>query len=764
MMQKLVVTVSLVLLCLPAFSQQIIKGVAIDSQSGEPLTGVSINDIQNKTGTVTGINGKFSVNISSSNDSLLISYIGYQSLKIAANKEYLIIKLTPSATSLNELIISASRDIEPRTDAPVAISIVSPEMIRQTKPVTLDQVLNKVSGVYMVDLGNEQHTMSIRQPISYRSNFLYLQDGIPIRTLGDFNHNALLEINQAAVKRIEVVKGPSSSLYGSDAVGGAVNFITKKPSLYPHAELTLEGSDWGYRRADITASNTFRKTGILLSGYYARQYNGYMEHSDFHKLAFTTRIDQQLSKKATLTGIITGINYYTDQHGGLDSMHFYNKNYQSFYTFNYRKVKAFRARISWKQLWNNVQHSKVTFYYRNNTVGQNPFYAIKDSGDPLKASGEVNKNYFQSYGMLAQYSLRFPFWNSHLLAGFHAEASPAGYLAHYISIKKDRSGYFRSYHKTDSLLTDYRVDVFNTAAYVQVQASPVPDLRIIGGLRYDRLDYNFDNHLTPSAFTGAPDGQNHFRQLTPKIGVTYDFGKSRGLYANYSVGFAPPDIDDLYRGVKVPYLKSARYFNYEVGGWFGFDDQKGYADMSLYRMTGRNEIIEVRLPDGSYIKKNAGSTLHYGIEYTLKYKPFSQWQLRISGTNARHLFTNYTERGKNYDGNEMNGAPHWIMNTGVTYFPVFLEGLNVSLEWQHLSSYYMDEANTDRYSGYNVFNIRANYTWKKFEFWIHLINAANAVYATTVEKNAYGTTYRPGALRTLYIGLGYHFYKKHKNN
>jgi outer membrane receptor for ferrienterochelin and colicin len=89
-------------------------------------------------------------------------------------------------------------------------------MIQDAKPAMADQVLNKVSGVNMVNLGNEQHEMSIRQPMTTKSLFLYLEDGIPIRTSGLYNHNALLEMNMAATKSIEVIKGPSSSLYGSE--------------------------------------------------------------------------------------------------------------------------------------------------------------------------------------------------------------------------------------------------------------------------------------------------------------------------------------------------------------------------------------------------------------------------------------------------------------------------------------------------------------------------------------------------------------------
>lgn len=763
MARYVAVAVLLVLLSQFSSAQSFVTGAVMDAYSREPLPGVSVTDLNSGDGTTTRLNGTFKLSMTRPEDSILINYTGYTSVRLMANSR-LTVLLKPSTTSLNELVVSASRQVQQRTQAPVAISVISPEMIRQTRPVTLDQVLNKVSGVYMVDLGNEQHTMAIRQPIGYRSNFLYLEDGIPIRTIGDFNHNALIEINQADVRRIEVVKGPSSSLYGSDAVGGAVNFITKSPTLTPDATFSAEGSSWGYRRADLTASSTFHHTGVLVSGYYANQNGGYMEHDDFHKLALTTRVEQQLGNRGRLSGAATMIDYYTDQNGGLDSAHFFGKDYKSFYTFNYRKVRAFRATVSWEEDWNKRQSSTLSFYYRNNAISQNPAYRIKNTNEPLKASGEVNRDHFNSFGLFAQDNWKLAPWNTHLIIGVHAEISPAGYQANYIEVTENDKGYFTAFKPSDSLLTDYRADLLNGAGYFQVQTSPTEALRLVAGLRYDFLEYRFNNLLTPSAYTGAPDGTNTFRQLTPKIGITYDFGKDRGAYANYSIGFAPPDIGDLYTGVKIPYLKPARYFNYEAGGWLSFGRGNGYADISLYRMTGTGEIISVRNADGSSFNENAGKTLHYGIEYTIKYKPLAWLQLRVSGTNARHRFIHYVENGKSYDGNEMNGAPQWILNSEMTYTPSFLKGLSASLEWQRLSGYYMDPQNTMRYPGYDVFNFRLRYRWKQFDFWANLINCGNAVYATSAEKTAYSVAYRPGPLRTLYLGVAYHLTGSVKKN
>jgi outer membrane receptor for ferrienterochelin and colicin len=93
------------------------------------------------------------------------------------------------------VVISFSREAQARTETPIAISKISPKELQEAKATTLDQLVNKVSGVYMVNLGNEQHSMSIRQPLTLKSLFLYLEDGIPVRPTGVYNHNALLEMD-----------------------------------------------------------------------------------------------------------------------------------------------------------------------------------------------------------------------------------------------------------------------------------------------------------------------------------------------------------------------------------------------------------------------------------------------------------------------------------------------------------------------------------------------------------------------------------------
>jgi outer membrane receptor protein involved in Fe transport len=226
------------------------------------------------------------------------------------------------------------------------------------------------------------------------------------------------------------------------------------------------------------------------------------------------------------------------------------------------------------------------------------------------------------------------------------------------------------------------------------------------------------------------------------------------------VGFAPPNITDLYTGVKVPVLKASSYNSYEAGGWFSFASGKGYAEASFYMMDGRNEIVSVRLADGSFLNQNAGRTSHKGIETNLRYTPVEDLSIRLAGALGQHKYIDYIERGKDYSGYRMAQAPSFVYNGELIYKPYYIKGFRIAGEFQGLNRYFMDPQNTATYKGFTVFNLRLGYSLKGIEIWANCLNLEDQVFATTAEKTAFGTAYRPGQLRTINIGMAYSFRKQ----
>jgi len=746
---------------------QSVSGTVIDKESGEPIPFLTIINIQTKSGVVTDFKGSFKIEATIQKDSLKFSGLGYQEMVLIA-QERMSITLEPSVLQLGEVVISTNREQEQRTEAPVAISSIGLGTIEDNKPTTIDQVLNQTPGVNMVDLGNEQHTMSIRRPIDYGASYLYLEDGVPIRTSGIFNHNALLEINMANVNRIEIIRGPASSMYGSEAIGGAVNFISKKTTLDPTAGVSIQGNNLGYKRTDFYTSTTFKKKlGVRLAGYYADQRDGTLAYTDFNKLALSLATNYYINDNTELIWSNSIIDYYSNMSGSLDSTSFYNKSYGSNQTFTYRKVDALRSKLALNHYWNANAKTTVTGFYRRNSIEQNPSYRVKDDykpwsgqGDPNLAHGEVNDNSFNSYGLIVQHKHDFKYLNSSLIIGGSIDYSPNTYNANYISIYKSNEGIYESFTSTDSILADYQANILNTAAYTQLKVEPVKNLQVIAALRFDNFNYSFDNNLGSNSFTSVLDGRNTFTRFTPKIGLTYDLKKNRGVYANFSEGFVPPQVTTLYVGKDIPTLKPVYYDNYEIGGWASLFKNKVKLEFSVYRMDGLNEIISVLQGDGSTLQQNAGRTTHQGIEYSLLTNIHKDILFRISGTNAVHKFTDYTEGGVDYSEKSMPQSPNWIANVQLTYKPAYLKGFRTSIEWQHIDEYYMDQLNTKTYKGYDVFNLRLGYERKSFEVWTNIMNISNELYATVARATAWGQTYSLGNPRSFNVGLSYKFNKK----
>jgi len=201
------------------------KGKVVDNKNN-PIVGASVMSTSNKEkGTATDFNGNF--NIKLNNATVKITSVGFNSKTIKLTPGFNSISLNTATENLEEVIVSASREVQQRSEVPGAIGVVTAQQLEETKAFGIEQIVNQVPGVFMSTSNassNEQHFMAIRSPISTKSLFLYVEDGLPIRPVAVFNHNALLEMNNTTFGRVEVLKGPASSIYGSEAIGGSLNF------------------------------------------------------------------------------------------------------------------------------------------------------------------------------------------------------------------------------------------------------------------------------------------------------------------------------------------------------------------------------------------------------------------------------------------------------------------------------------------------------------------------------------------------------------
>lgn len=678
-------------------------------------------------------------------------------------------------TVIDEIVISGSRGASKLSETPLAIGVVKEDILKRDKPKTMAEVINRIPGVYWNDLGNEQHSMSIRQPISTNAVYQYLEDGIPIRPLGVFNHNSLNEMNLGGSERVEVVKGAASSLYGSNAVGGAVNFLMARPSATPFASVSARYDNTArFKRIDTTASNSWDDFGLRFSHYSSRRdHNNWQDYSGGSKDSFSLRADYALNQFSMLRATLVHTDLDADMTGGLNETDYRNTPGKSINTFTYRKDKTTRANLAWEAETIANGLSTVTLFHRQNDHGQIPSYTLVGcSALASICQGTINNNHVDSIGLDAKHQQELSFFSSRLIAGVYLDKSDNPYFSNNLRLVRDPiSGKNLSYSVANSSnpkgVRDYSTNITNTAAFSQWEFNPIPSTHVVIGARSDTINYDFSNKISPAGSInfGAANESRSFSHISPKIGATFALGKESSFYSNISQGFTPPEVSQLYGKTGVPNLSPATYNNYELGLRMAFLNGALKLDSALYRLDGRDTIVNYTIAPGLSENRNAGRTRSQGLELGLHFDT-EVIDARIGTTIATHQFQNYkVSSSLDYSGKEMPQAPSDITTAELGYKPMV--GARIALELVHQGDYWMNNANTVRYAGHTLLNLRGSYlVSKELEVWLQARNLTDKRYADSASSSYSGVgayvpdtqnSYTAGAPRSVMIGLTYTF-------
>ncbi len=677
------------------------------------------------------------------------------------------------ALLLDEVVVTGSRTATKLSETPMSIGVVDEKALKRDKPKMMGDAINRIAGVSWVDLGNEQHTMGIRQPNSTNAVYQYLEDGIPIRPLGVFNHNALNELNLAGAERVEVVKGASSSLYGSNAVGGAINFITARPSFTPEATIGYRNEAvTGYQRIDTGTSNTWGDVGMRFSHYSSvRSKDNWQQYSNGTKDSATLRTDYALSGSSLLHATMSYNNLDTATPGSLNPVDYQTSPGKSYQTFSYRKDRSTRLNVGWEGETSQNGLTTVTLFGRENDHGQLPNYTISactiGATCPTGYRGTINNNHVSSLGMDSKHQQEFSFLSSRLIGGVYLDFSPNTYKSNNLDVTRNAANVYTGYAPNTTYATgtrDYKTDITNTALFAQWELTPLDKVRVVTGGRYDKINYNFVNNLTPGAAYGAANESRDFSHFSPKLGSTYTLSDSTNMFVNASQGFTPPDVSQLYAKSAIPDLKPATYDSYEMGVRMAFLERALKLNATLFRLDGKDTIVSYTIAPGNSENRNAASTRSTGIEVNLSYDA-GIFDGRLGASLAKHEYLEYKASNTlYYSGKEMSSAPN-ILTAEIGYEPV--QKARIALEVVQQSAYWMNNANTVSYSGHTLLNMRGNYNMNNgWEAWLQGRNLSNQLYAESVSSSYSGTgVYNPatqdqytvGAPLSVMVGLTYVF-------
>lgn len=288
-----------------------------------------------------------------------ISCVGYETKNVSVNipqmaGDTLQIDLEPTGQELHEVIISTTRNNTGIQDIPVRVEVIGADDINEkigSTPANVSELLGEANGIQVLPTSTSTGNVSVRIEGLQGQYTQLLRDGFPM--YGGFSGGlSILQIPPLNLKRVEIIKGASSALYGGDAIAGLINFITKKPAAKPYFDFLLNQSQRG--ASDISSFFSSRKNnfGITLLATYDRQSPNDINHDGFadipqsETVTFNPTLFYYFNDSTTLS---LSLNTTSDNRKGgdlyaikyqPDSVHSYlehNLSQRDYYQLNFEK-------------------------------------------------------------------------------------------------------------------------------------------------------------------------------------------------------------------------------------------------------------------------------------------------------------------------------------------------------------------------------------------------------------------------------------------
>jgi outer membrane receptor for ferrienterochelin and colicins len=321
---KYIVIIGFLFLSTFAFGQTI--SGKITTENGDEIPYANVYLKKTKIGTSSNDQGFYELNnVSKDIYTLIVSSIGYKtkSIKInitIANKTTRNITLLED-NSLDEIVISGTLRPVTKTNSPVPVEVYSETFFKKNPTPSIFESLQNVNGVRpqlncSVCNTGDIHINGLEGPYTF-----VLIDGMPIVS-GLSTVYGLTGIPQALIERVEIVKGPASTLYGSEAVGGIINVITKKATNAPLLSTDVMASSWGEVNTDISMSYkaSDKVQGLLGVNYFNFQNRIDNNNDNFTDMTLQNRISIfnkiNIERKSNKVFTIAGRYVYEDRWGG----------------------------------------------------------------------------------------------------------------------------------------------------------------------------------------------------------------------------------------------------------------------------------------------------------------------------------------------------------------------------------------------------------------------------------------------------------------
>ncbi|CAM3951967.1 TonB-dependent receptor [Vreelandella rituensis] len=652
------------------------------------------------------------------------------------------------------ITISAPRLERSLYDTPAAVSVLTREEIQRGRQgVRLDEALVRVPGMFLQNRDNFAQGQRISsRGFGARGTFgirgLHIRvDGIPY-TLPD-GQAQIDAVDLDSVERIEVIRGPSSVLYGN-AAGGVLDITTgdgRKMRYSPLVKLQ-SGSD-DFKKLSLRQGGESGNWVHSIS-VSALDYDGYRQQSAVDKRLLNAQVGYRLGDDRTLTALVNLLDMPTAEDPSALTLEEAAENP--------RQARDVAVALDAGQ---EVAQQLIGLRYADRGF----------IGGELELQGFLSRRDFEQ---------QLPFPGSSLIdyerlyygggANYTGATTLGDRPLRYITgIDLARQEDDRGRHAVDgrgrviARTADEQQKATAAGVFLQSELGLTEALELSAGLRHDQVRMNIDDRFLED---GRDDsGERTFREWTGSLGLSYRYHLNHQAYATIGNAFETPTFTEFARpdggGGFNPQVEPQSALNREAGLRGNFSNGI-YYELVTFSVDVDDELIGFEADDGRTYYENAGKTSRDGIELSLDWSPSLAWRLTSALTLADYRFDRFTDGDRDVAGNRLPGQPRQVWHNSLTWYG---DGERfATLETQYTGDYYAENANEVAVDDHWVVNLRGGDAWRlgggdtRLALNLGIRNLLEEAYFENVRINAFGGRfYEPAAGRTFYAGLALGF-------
>ncbi len=652
---------------------------------------------------------------------------------------------TPEPVALEDrIVVVGERRAEGIADAPTSVDVLMADELSFLDADHPSELINRIAGANIQRGNGAESLTAIRSPVltggAGAGSFLYLEDGVPLRSAGFANTNGLFETHAEIADAVEVVRGPSGALYGANAIHGVVDVRTPEPAASPRGFVSLSG-DTEDRYGGTLLYSGGRGRQAALIGVTAITEDGFRAEAGLDQQKLTLRHAYH-GDAVTVQTILGGYNLNQETAGfaqGPDAYLDATARRANAFPDAYRDSAGLRA-SSRVEIDRGQTEFVITPFARwtEMELFQHflPSQAVEDTGHwSLGAQSAV---YHQASDRLE------------LIAGLDVERT-RGFLKEVQTIPT-------VFSFTQGVHYDYSVVAYAVSPFAKASYALTDRLEAAFAARIDYTRYAYDNELAAGEpveigrFQRVAGRTDDFATASPKASLLYRTDRG-AIYASYARGARPPQTSDLYRlqvGDASGAIDPETIDALEIGWRADFGAVEG--DLALFAQEKDNFFFR----DADGVNVPDGKTRHLGFEWRARVSPAPWIALETSGTWAEHTYRFNRVTGNASEtissGDEVDTAPTTLANTRLTLRPA--EPVRLEAEWVHVGAYFTNAANTEDYPGHDILNLRASVDLPGgASVFLALRNALDTFYAERADFAFGNERYFPAEERTLAVGL-----------